>query len=213
MIRKPRKKFGGALGEAFDELWEAVEAGQIVESDSMTVEKTTRGTVVRARGGGEIGEDGEDGVGQNGATGPTGATGPVGESTNSIYIVTHKRLLTESDFFFNHSSEGMTSSGHSWWIFDREKVQWNGSAFENFYYPPAVAIDGHEPAIGPAFPTPIEPFYNQGEYNLMADTSDAFALNTAGLTGYYSGIATEDTFPILMATYSYGFTYFDYQQP
>ena len=49
MIRKPRKKFGGALGEAFDELWEAVEAGQIVESDSMTVDKTTRGTVVRAR--------------------------------------------------------------------------------------------------------------------------------------------------------------------
>ena len=51
MIRKPRKKFGGALGEAFDELWEAVEAGQIVESDSMTVDKTTRGTVVRAKVG------------------------------------------------------------------------------------------------------------------------------------------------------------------
>ena len=53
MIRRPRKKFGGALGEAFAELWEAVEAGQIVESDSMTVDKTTRGTVVRARGGGD----------------------------------------------------------------------------------------------------------------------------------------------------------------
>ena len=53
MIRRPRKKFGGALGEAFDELWEAVEAGQIVESDSMTVDKTTRGTVVRARAQGE----------------------------------------------------------------------------------------------------------------------------------------------------------------
>ena len=60
MIRKPRKKFGGALGEAFEELWEAVEAGQIVESDGVSVDRTTRGTVVRARGGGEIGEDGED---------------------------------------------------------------------------------------------------------------------------------------------------------
>ena len=52
MIRRPRKKFGGALGEAFAELWEAVEAGQIVESDGVAVDRTTRGVVLRAGGGG-----------------------------------------------------------------------------------------------------------------------------------------------------------------
>lgn len=67
MIRRPRKKFGGALGEAFAELWEAVEAGQIVESDGVAVDRTTRGVVLRA-GDGVAGElldikDVEAGVG------------------------------------------------------------------------------------------------------------------------------------------------------
>ena len=54
MIRRPRKKFGGALGEAFEEIWQAIEAGQVIESDEVTVDRTTRGTIVRARGGDEF---------------------------------------------------------------------------------------------------------------------------------------------------------------
>ena len=210
MIRRPRKKFGGALGEAFDELWEAVEAGQIVESDFVSVDKTSRGVIVRARdGGGGIGDDGEQG--EAGQDGEAGAIGPVGESTNSIYIISKKRLLVEADFFLSHSSEGMAASEHTWWIFNRMKVQWDGSNFTQTYnYQPAVALDGHEPEVGPDFPLP--PIIPQGEYNLMADTSDSFAIFTADLANVdYSGIEEARVCPIMKTMHSYGFTYFPFQ--
>ena len=231
MIRRPRKKFGGALGEAFEELWEAVEAGQIVESDFVSVDKTSRGVIVRARdgggfGGGGIGDDGEQG--EAGEVGATGAVGPVGQSTNSIYLVTNKRLLSASEFFFNQSNDGMaktgmlgqagyTQTGKVWWLFDRKKVAWDDatSTLQTYYVDPAVALDGHEPEVGPDFPLP--PIIPQGEYNLMADTSDLFVLYTqndpagaADFNLYYTGIANTVACPVMKTLNAYGFGYFDY---
>ena len=123
MIRKPRKKFGGALGEAFDELWEAVEAGQIVESDSMTVDKTTRGTVVRARGGvsGDAAKDIEagDGIGveETDNAWVVSATGSFGTASASNGVGVGKptgRLRHSSNFNPNQEASELfagTSAG------------------------------------------------------------------------------------------------------
>lgn len=47
MIRKPAKRFGGALGDEFAKLWEAVVANQINSVHGGEVDHTSTGTIIR----------------------------------------------------------------------------------------------------------------------------------------------------------------------
>lgn len=54
MIQKPPKRFGGALGEEFSKLWDAVVAGQVIPAPGQNVSRTSRGTIIepKAKAGG-----------------------------------------------------------------------------------------------------------------------------------------------------------------
>ena len=47
MIRRPTKRFGGALQEEFDKLWDAIVSAQVVSAPGYQLDKTTQGTVLR----------------------------------------------------------------------------------------------------------------------------------------------------------------------
>ena len=49
MIRRPPKRFGGALQEEFDKLWDAMQRVQISSATGLEMDQTTNGTMIRVQ--------------------------------------------------------------------------------------------------------------------------------------------------------------------
>ena len=50
MIRRPQKRFGGALQEEFSLIWDAIESAQVLPSPNVSRNVTSRGTTIEFEG-------------------------------------------------------------------------------------------------------------------------------------------------------------------